>query len=145
MTRQEYFVVVLSAATHICQPIYFTNRWLLNRNLFSRRERTSIVISAQLPKTCRSALKHVVNDDCIKNHLQSYYLTQSIFDGQCIFYVGFISSQINVLIESMMFQGPSSSSSSMPTAAAVAAAAATAKIQAMDAVATNAVIGKLWP
>lgn len=33
----------------------------------------------------------------------------------------------------------------MPTAAAVAAAAATAKIQAMDAVATNAVIGKLWP
>uniref|UniRef100_A0A1B6HWX0 RRM domain-containing protein n=1 Tax=Homalodisca liturata TaxID=320908 RepID=A0A1B6HWX0_9HEMI len=37
--------------------------------------------------------------------------------------------------------GPSSSSSSMPTAAAVAAAAATAKIQAMDAVATNAVLG----
>lgn len=32
--------------------------------------------------------------------------------------------------------------SSMPTAAAVAAAAATAKIQAMDAVATNAVLGK---
>lgn len=30
----------------------------------------------------------------------------------------------------------------MPTAAAVAAAAATAKIQAMDAVATNAVIGE---
>lgn len=29
----------------------------------------------------------------------------------------------------------------MPTAAAVAAAAATAKIQAMDAVATNAVLG----
>lgn len=37
--------------------------------------------------------------------------------------------------------GPASSSSQMPTAAAVAAAAATAKIQAMDAVATNAVIG----
>ncbi|XP_014255066.1 poly(U)-binding-splicing factor half pint isoform X2 [Cimex lectularius] len=37
--------------------------------------------------------------------------------------------------------GPSSSSSQMPTAAAVAAAAATAKIQAMDAVATNAVLG----
>jgi len=37
--------------------------------------------------------------------------------------------------------GPSSSSSSMPTAAAVAAAAATAKIQAMDAVAANAVVG----
>ncbi|XP_022160311.1 poly(U)-binding-splicing factor half pint isoform X2 [Myzus persicae] len=36
--------------------------------------------------------------------------------------------------------GPSSSSH-MPTAAAVAAAAATAKIQAMDAVATNAVLG----
>ncbi|XP_067015888.1 poly(U)-binding-splicing factor half pint isoform X2 [Anabrus simplex] len=36
-------------------------------------------------------------------------------------------------------QGPSSSSSMMPTAAAVAAAAATAKIQAMDAVASNAV------
>uniref|UniRef100_A0A1B6CBS2 RRM domain-containing protein n=2 Tax=Clastoptera arizonana TaxID=38151 RepID=A0A1B6CBS2_9HEMI len=35
----------------------------------------------------------------------------------------------------------SSSSSQMPTAAAVAAAAATAKIQAMDAVATNAVLG----
>lgn len=30
----------------------------------------------------------------------------------------------------------------MPTAAAVAAAAATAKIQAMDAVASNAVLGK---
>lgn len=38
-------------------------------------------------------------------------------------------------------QGPTSSSSQMPTAAAVAAAAATAKIQAMDAVATNAVLG----
>lgn len=50
-----------------------------------------------------------------------------------------------MLIELLLFQGPSSSSSSMPTAAAVAAAAATAKIQAMDAVATNAVIGKLWP
>ncbi|KAK9509088.1 hypothetical protein O3M35_006480 [Rhynocoris fuscipes] len=37
--------------------------------------------------------------------------------------------------------GPASSSSQMPTAAAVAAAAATAKIQAMDAVATNAVLG----
>nr|CAD7198083.1 unnamed protein product [Timema douglasi] len=36
-------------------------------------------------------------------------------------------------------QGPSSSASIMPTAAAVAAAAATAKIQAMDAVASNAV------
>lgn len=35
--------------------------------------------------------------------------------------------------------GPSSGSSIMPTAAAVAAAAATAKIQAMDAVASNAV------
>lgn len=35
--------------------------------------------------------------------------------------------------------GPSSGSSVMPTAAAVAAAAATAKIQAMDAVASNAV------
>lgn len=35
--------------------------------------------------------------------------------------------------------GPSSGSSMMPTAAAVAAAAATAKIQAMDAVASNAV------
>jgi hypothetical protein len=33
----------------------------------------------------------------------------------------------------------------MPTAAAVAAAAATAKIQAMDAVASNAVaLGKYW-
>lgn len=41
-------------------------------------------------------------------------------------------------------QGPASSSSQMPTAAAVAAAAATAKIQAMDAVATNAVIGKYY-
>ncbi|KAF6199633.1 hypothetical protein GE061_005931 [Apolygus lucorum] len=37
--------------------------------------------------------------------------------------------------------GPTSSASAMPTAAAVAAAAATAKIQAMDAVATNAVLG----
>lgn len=37
--------------------------------------------------------------------------------------------------------GPSSTGSQMPTAAAVAAAAATAKIQAMDAVATNAVLG----
>ena len=36
-------------------------------------------------------------------------------------------------------QGPSSTASMMPTAAAVAAAAATAKIQAMDAVANNAV------
>lgn len=36
-------------------------------------------------------------------------------------------------------QGPASASSMMPTAAAVAAAAATAKIQAMDAVASNAV------
>ena len=35
--------------------------------------------------------------------------------------------------------GPSSGSTTMPTAAAVAAAAATAKIQAMDAVASNAV------
>lgn len=35
--------------------------------------------------------------------------------------------------------GPSTGSSIMPTAAAVAAAAATAKIQAMDAVASNAV------
>lgn len=39
-----------------------------------------------------------------------------------------------------LIKGPSSSSH-MPTAAAVAAAAATAKIQAMDAVATNAVLG----
>ncbi|XP_075222402.1 poly(U)-binding-splicing factor hfp isoform X3 [Lycorma delicatula] len=38
-------------------------------------------------------------------------------------------------------QGPSSTTSQMPTAAAVAAAAATAKIQAMDAVASNAVLG----
>nr|CAD7434275.1 unnamed protein product [Timema monikensis] len=38
-----------------------------------------------------------------------------------------------------VLQGPSSSASIMPTAAAVAAAAATAKIQAMDAVASNAV------
>lgn len=36
-------------------------------------------------------------------------------------------------------QGPASAASMMPTAAAVAAAAATAKIQAMDAVASNAV------
>lgn len=36
---------------------------------------------------------------------------------------------------------PSTSASHMPTAAAVAAAAATAKIQAMDAVASNAVLG----
>ncbi|BES98878.1 RNA recognition motif. (a.k.a. RRM, RBD, or RNP domain) [Nesidiocoris tenuis] len=36
--------------------------------------------------------------------------------------------------------GPATSASQMPTAAAVAAAAATAKIQAMDAVATNAVL-----
>jgi len=43
----------------------------------------------------------------------------------------------------MFFQGPASASSMMPTAAAVAAAAATAKIQAMDAVASNAVaLGK---
>lgn len=35
--------------------------------------------------------------------------------------------------------GPSSGAGAMPTAAAVAAAAATAKIQAMDAVASNAV------
>jgi hypothetical protein len=43
----------------------------------------------------------------------------------------------------MIFQGPASASSMMPTAAAVAAAAATAKIQAMDAVASNAVaLGK---
>ncbi|GFG31899.1 hypothetical protein Cfor_02518 [Coptotermes formosanus] len=41
-------------------------------------------------------------------------------------------------------QGPASAASMMPTAAAVAAAAATAKIQAMDAVASNAVaLGKL--
>ncbi|XP_039282562.1 poly(U)-binding-splicing factor half pint isoform X2 [Nilaparvata lugens] len=37
--------------------------------------------------------------------------------------------------------GPSATGSQMPTAAAVAAAAATAKIQAMDAVASNAVLG----
>jgi hypothetical protein len=43
----------------------------------------------------------------------------------------------------MLLQGPASASSMMPTAAAVAAAAATAKIQAMDAVASNAVaLGK---
>lgn len=43
----------------------------------------------------------------------------------------------------IFFQGPASASSMMPTAAAVAAAAATAKIQAMDAVASNAVaLGK---
>jgi len=43
----------------------------------------------------------------------------------------------------IVFQGPASASSMMPTAAAVAAAAATAKIQAMDAVASNAVaLGK---
>lgn len=35
--------------------------------------------------------------------------------------------------------GPSAGAGAMPTAAAVAAAAATAKIQAMDAVASNAV------
>lgn len=43
----------------------------------------------------------------------------------------------------IFFQGPASAASMMPTAAAVAAAAATAKIQAMDAVASNAVaLGK---
>lgn len=46
----------------------------------------------------------------------------------------------NVIV---FFQGPASAASMMPTAAAVAAAAATAKIQAMDAVASNAVaLGK---
>jgi len=55
-------------------------------------------------------------------------------------YVKNIYKLIMYILIYIFVQGPSSSSH-MPTAAAVAAAAATAKIQAMDAVATNAVLG----
>ncbi|KAK7868820.1 hypothetical protein R5R35_003654 [Gryllus longicercus] len=66
--------------------------------------------------------------------------SMNLFDlGGQYLRVGRAITPPNALQASKVSKGPSGSSSMMPTAAAVAAAAATAKIQAMDAVASNAV------
>ncbi|XP_018909855.1 poly(U)-binding-splicing factor half pint isoform X2 [Bemisia tabaci] len=71
-----------------------------------------------------------------KNASQEAIASMNLFDlGGQYLRVGRAITPPNAL------HGPSTSTSHMPTAAAVAAAAATAKIQAMDAVASNTLIG----